>query len=149
MIMAGWWVVVSLTGRAWGRIEPLLPPVAGRAGGGGITAGDQRDPLEVAHRGAVADLPERYGSWKTADERLPIWTADGTWERILGEVIVEDDSIGVVECAARPRPSGRLPGPTSPDRVCSSAEVRPGSTSPPGRRASSGRRPERGTVRET
>jgi transposase len=27
----------ELTDKAWARIEPLLPPVAGRAGGGAIT----------------------------------------------------------------------------------------------------------------
>jgi transposase len=43
------------------------------------------------------DLPERYGPWKTAHERLRIWTADGTWERILDQVIVKDDSVGTVE----------------------------------------------------
>ena len=43
------------------------------------------------------DLPERYGPWKTAHERLRIWTRDGTWDRILDHVIVKDDSIGRVE----------------------------------------------------
>ncbi|WP_433734432.1 IS5 family transposase [Nocardia sp. CA-129566] len=43
------------------------------------------------------DLPERYGPWKTAHERLRMWTADGTWQRILDQVIVKDDSIGEVE----------------------------------------------------
>ena len=43
------------------------------------------------------DLPERYGPWKTAHERLRIWTADGTWERVLDQVIVKDDSVGNVE----------------------------------------------------
>jgi transposase len=43
------------------------------------------------------DLPERYGPWKTAHERLRIWTADGLWERILDEVIVKDDAVGNVE----------------------------------------------------
>ena len=43
------------------------------------------------------DLPERYGPWKTAHERLRKWTADGTWDKILTEVVVKDDSIGVVE----------------------------------------------------
>ncbi len=43
------------------------------------------------------DLPERYGPWKTAHERLRRWTADGTWERILAEVIVKDDAVGEVE----------------------------------------------------
>jgi len=44
------------------------------------------------------DLPERYGPWKTAHERLRKWTADdGTWDRILAEVIVKDDAVGAVE----------------------------------------------------
>lgn len=43
------------------------------------------------------DLPERYGPWKTAHERLRIWTKDGTWEAILDQVIVKDDSVGNVE----------------------------------------------------
>ena len=43
------------------------------------------------------DLPERHGPWKTAHERLRIWTADGTWDRILDQVIVKDDAVGNVE----------------------------------------------------
>ena len=46
---------------------------------------------------AWRDLPERYGPWKTAHERLRLWTKDGTWARILDEVIVKDDSVGDVE----------------------------------------------------
>ncbi|WP_412074591.1 IS5 family transposase [Streptomyces sp. col6] len=29
------------------------------------------------------DLPERYGSWKTIQERHRRWSADGTWDRVL------------------------------------------------------------------
>lgn len=43
------------------------------------------------------DLPERYGPWKTCHERLRRWTADGTWDRILDEVIVKDDAVGNIE----------------------------------------------------
>jgi transposase len=43
------------------------------------------------------DLPDRYGLWKTAHERLRLWTADGTWQRILDRVIVKDDSVGGLE----------------------------------------------------
>jgi len=43
------------------------------------------------------DLPERDGLWKTAHERLRLWTADGTWDKILAEVIVRDDAVGEVE----------------------------------------------------
>jgi transposase len=43
------------------------------------------------------DLPERYGPWKTAHERLRVWTADGTPDHILDQVIVNDDAVGNVE----------------------------------------------------
>ena len=90
----------ELTDKAWARIEPLLPP--GESGGR-----RWRDHRQVINgilwklrTGAPwRDLPERYGPWKTAHERLRSWTADGTWERILDEVMVKDDAVGNVEWA--------------------------------------------------
>jgi transposase len=43
------------------------------------------------------DMPERYGPWKTAHERLRRWTADGTWDRVLELIVVKDDAVGRVE----------------------------------------------------
>jgi transposase len=88
----------ELTEKAWVRIEPLLPPVES----GGRRWRDHRQVINAIlwklRTGAPwRDLPERYGPWKTAHERLRIWTADGTWERILDQVIVKDDSVGNVE----------------------------------------------------
>jgi transposase len=88
----------ELTDAAWARIEPLLP--AGRGRGG-----QWRDHRQVINgilwkirTGAPwRDLPERYGPWKTCHERLRRWTADGTWDRILDEVVVKDDAVGNVE----------------------------------------------------
>jgi transposase len=88
----------ELTDAAWARIQPLLPATGGRGG-------RWRDHRQVINAilwqlrtGAPwRDLPERYGPWKTAHERLRRWTADGTWERILAEVIVKDDAVGAVE----------------------------------------------------
>jgi transposase len=82
---------------AWARIEPLLP-----GGGRGRRWRDHRQVVKAIlwklRTGAPwRDLPERYGPWKTAHERLRHWTADGTWDRILDEVIVKDDSVGRVE----------------------------------------------------
>ncbi len=88
----------EVTDQAWARIEPLLP-AHGRRGG---RWRDHRQVLNAIlwklRTGAPwRDLPERYGPWKTAHERLRRWTADGTWERILAEVIVKDDAVGEVE----------------------------------------------------
>jgi transposase len=89
----------ELTDRAWARIEPLLPAQSGRRGG------QWRDHRQVINgilwqlrTGAPwRDMPERYGPWKTAHERLRLWTRDGTWERIMAEVVTKDDSVGHVE----------------------------------------------------
>src|SRR3712207_6831295 len=88
----------ELTDAAWARIEPLLPATGGRGG----RWRDHRQVINAilwqAKTGVPwRDLPERYGPWKTAHERLRKWTADGTWERILAEVIVKDDAVGVVD----------------------------------------------------
>ena len=88
----------ELTDTAWAQIEPLLPGGRGRGG-------QWRDHRQVINAilwklrtGAPwRDLPERYGPWKTAHERLRRWTADGTWDRVLDEVIVKDDAVGRVE----------------------------------------------------
>src|SRR3954467_8223490 len=87
----------ELTDKAWARIEPLLP-----ASGRGGQWRDHRQGIKAIlfklRTGAPwRDLPERYGPWKTAHERLRKWTADGTWEKILAEAIVKDDAVGEVE----------------------------------------------------
>jgi transposase len=89
----------ELTDRAWARIEPLLPPQGGQRGG------QWRDHRQVINailwrlwtRAPWRDLPERCRPRKTAHERLRLWTADGTWERIMAEAVTEDDSIAEVE----------------------------------------------------
>ncbi|OOC01998.1 IS5 family transposase [Amycolatopsis azurea DSM 43854] len=58
---------------------------------------DNRGKLNERTGAPWRDLPEQYGSWKTAHERLRKWTADGTWDRILEHVIVKDDSLGTLE----------------------------------------------------
>ncbi|WP_427017433.1 IS5 family transposase [Pseudarthrobacter sp. P1] len=87
----------ELTDMAWARTGPLLP-ASGRGG-------QWRDHRQVINAilfklrtGAPwRDLPERYGPWKTAHERLRKWTLDGTWQKILDEAIVKDDAVGEVE----------------------------------------------------
>jgi transposase len=80
------------------RIEPLLPAVAGK----GRRWRDHRQVInailwKLCTGAPWRDLPERYGPWKTVRERLRRWAADGTWDRILDEAVVKDDSAGAVE----------------------------------------------------
>ena len=87
----------ELTDTAWARIKPVLP-ASGRGG-------QWRDHRQVINgilwqlrTGAPwRDMPERYGPWKTAHERLRRWTADGTWDRIFELVVVKDDAVGNIE----------------------------------------------------
>jgi transposase len=44
--------------------------------------------VAAAGAGRWRDLPERHGPWKTAHERLRLWTKDGAWAKILDHVIV-------------------------------------------------------------
>jgi transposase len=133
----------ELTDGAWARIEPLLP-------GGGSRGGQWRDHRQVLNgilwnlrTGAPwRDLPERYGPWKTAHERLRRWTADGTWDRVLDEVVVKDDAVGRVAVDGRGLPmsilvspgqagavirAGRRAASLPSDRACGGRDCAPGS----------------------
>ena len=95
-----------MTDKAWAVIEPLLPPVQG----GGRRWRDHRQVINAIlwklRTGAPwRDLPERYGPWKTAHERLRLWTKDGTWVRILDRVIVKDDAVGDLSGSSRSTPA--------------------------------------------
>ncbi len=89
----------ELTDKAWAVIEPLLPLETGQRGGRWRPHRQVINAILWKERTGAPwrDLPERYGPWKTAHERLRKWTADGTWDRILEHVIVKDDSIGTFE----------------------------------------------------
>lgn len=43
------------------------------------------------------DLPERFGPWKTVCERHRLWSADGTWERLLRQVQAAADATGEID----------------------------------------------------
>lgn len=40
------------------------------------------------------DLPERFGSWKGAHNRLRMWAADGTWEKVFTALLAQADAEG-------------------------------------------------------
>lgn len=40
------------------------------------------------------DLPESFGSWKGAHNRLRKWAADGTWERVFTALLAQADAEG-------------------------------------------------------
>lgn len=88
-----------MTEEQWARIEPLLPPVQGRTG---RPMAPHRTVIEgIVHRYrcglAWRDLPESFGPWQTVWKRHHAWSADGTWDQILTELLADADAGGALD----------------------------------------------------
>jgi transposase len=89
----------ELTRQQWERLRPLPPPQKPHTGRPNT---DHRPVLEgiiwILRTGAPwADLPERYGSWKTVASRFSRWQKAGTWDRILAALQQEADAEGTFD----------------------------------------------------
>ncbi|WP_433539398.1 Tn3 family transposase [Streptosporangium sandarakinum] len=80
---------MSLTDAQWARIEPLLPDRTPRRGGRWRDHRQVIDAIAFRFRTGTPwmDLPEHFGSWKGAHDRLRQWAADGR-PTGLGEAFV-------------------------------------------------------------
>ncbi|MEU3317146.1 IS5 family transposase [Streptomyces sp. NPDC006662] len=88
----------DLADAEWERLRPFLPVSIGRCG----RWRDHRQVVNgILHRVRTGvqwrDLPERFGPWKTVYERHRLWSADGTWERLLQQVQAEADAAGEID----------------------------------------------------
>ncbi|WP_449657581.1 IS5 family transposase [Streptomyces edwardsiae] len=88
----------DLTDAEWERLRPLLPVSNGRCG----RWRDHRQVIDgILHRVRTGvqwrNLPERFGPWKTVYERHRLWSADGTWERLLQQVQAAADAAGEID----------------------------------------------------
>jgi transposase len=89
----------DLTDTQWRRLVPLLPPQKPWTG---RPNHDHRRIINgirwVLRTGAPwADLPERYGSYKTVSSRFYRWRACGLWDRILAALQRRGDRRGQVD----------------------------------------------------
>lgn len=92
--MVGWGEV---TDGAWAWIEPLLPVQPARGGRWTDHRTTVNGILWKIRTGAPwRDLPARYGRWPTVYDRFRRWSRDGTWDRLLEEIVVNDDAVGRV-----------------------------------------------------
>ena len=87
-----------MTDAEWDRLRPFLPVSNGRCG----RWRDHRQVIDgILHRVRTGvqwrDLPERFGPWKTVYERHRLWSADGTWERLLQQVQAATDAAGEID----------------------------------------------------
>ena len=83
----------DLTDEEWARLEPLMPAHPRQ----GHRWKDHRLVIDgVFHRVRAGqpwrDLPERFGAWQTVYNRHRRWSGDGTWERILAELMTGADA---------------------------------------------------------
>ncbi len=87
---------MSLTDAQWVRIEPLLPDRTPRRGGRWRDHGQVIDAIAFKYRTGTPwmDLPEHFGSWKGAHNRLRKWAADGTWEKVFTALLAQADAEG-------------------------------------------------------
>ncbi|MFJ3881583.1 IS5 family transposase [Streptomyces sp. NPDC090077] len=111
----------DLSDSEWERLRPFLPVSNGRCG----RWRDNRQVIDgILHRVRTGvqwrDLPDRFGPWKTVYERHRLWSADGTWERLLQQVqaaadgsgeIDWDVSVGSIIVRARQHAAGARTGP--------------------------------------
>ncbi|WP_406364608.1 IS5 family transposase [Streptomyces sp. NBC_00645] len=87
---------MSLTDVQWARIEPLLPDRAPRRGGRWRDHRQVIDAIAFKYRTGTPwmDLPEHFGSWKGAHNRLRMWAAHGTWEKVFTALLAQADAEG-------------------------------------------------------
>lgn len=77
----------DLTDTEWAVLAPLLPTSSNRCG----QWRDHRQVINgIIHRLSTGcqwrRLPDRFGPWQTVHKRHQLWSADGTWERLLQHV---------------------------------------------------------------
>ncbi|MFG3199905.1 IS5 family transposase [Streptomyces sp. NPDC048208] len=88
----------DLSDAEWEQLRPLLPVSNGRSG----RWRDHRQVIDgILYRVRTGvqwrDLPERFGPWKTVHQRHRLWSADGTWERLLQQVQAAADAAGEID----------------------------------------------------
>ncbi|MCX5381577.1 IS5 family transposase [Streptomyces sp. NBC_00091] len=103
---------MSLTEAQWTRIEPLLPDRTPKRGGRWRDHRQVIDAIAFKYRTGIpwTDLPEHFGSWKGAHNRLRKWATDGTWEKVFTALLAQADAEGDLD--DRPGSSARCRVPS-------------------------------------
>jgi transposase len=88
-----------LTDEQWTRVGVLMPSPAAK---GGRPFQDHRRMVEgiiYRYRAGIPwrDLPESFGPWQTVWKRHRRFSGDGTWDKILTELLSQADSAGLIE----------------------------------------------------
>jgi transposase len=83
----------------WARIEGLLPPQQGVTGRPQAPHRRVVEGIVFRYRAGIPwrDLPPDYGPWQTVWKRHHKWSGDGTWDRVLAELLADADAEGELD----------------------------------------------------
>ena len=90
----------SLSDAQWERIGPLLPTNVGRRGRPFANNRRVVEGIVYRYRTGVPwrDLPrEEFGPWRTVWKRHRRYAGDGTWDRVLQELLADADEQGLID----------------------------------------------------
>jgi transposase len=101
LVVAGWMIGGMgvrgvLSDGQWARIEGLLPPEQGVMGRPQAPHRRVVEGIVFRYRAGIPwrDLPGEFGPWQTVWKRHHRWSADGTWDRVLAELLADADAAG-------------------------------------------------------
>lgn len=88
-----------LTDEMFARLEPLLPPQKGPMGPPFAPHRRTLEGMIFRQRTGIPwrDLPPQFGAWQTVHRRFMAWSADGTLDRVLAELVADADAAGQVD----------------------------------------------------
>ena len=89
----------ALSDEQWALIEPMLPSSVGRPGPNFKDSRLVCDGIIYRFRAGIPwrDLPEEFGAWQTVWKRHNRYSHDGTWDRILAELMARADAADLVD----------------------------------------------------
>ena len=102
----------EISNENWERIKNLLPPEnTGKGRPGKSNRNYLNAMLWIAKTGAPwRDLPERYGSWKTAYWKFSVWSKNDTFQKLFdnlkADADMQDVSIDSTYCKAHQHSAG-------------------------------------------
>ncbi len=90
-----------LSDRQWARIEPLMPSSDGSRGRPFRNHRQVFEGIVFRYRAGIPwrDLPACFGPWKTVWKRHRRFSEDGTWDRILTQLLAEADAAADIDWA--------------------------------------------------
>lgn len=88
-----------LSDAQWARIEPLMPSSDGQRGRPFRSHRGVVEGIVYRYRAGLPwrDLPAEFGPWQTVWKRHRRFSGDGTWDRILDQLLADADAAGEID----------------------------------------------------